>query len=192
MTKLKISLSTTSVFLGTAIVFMAMAAEKEKIESISFIPSATKLSVAECEVWKREKSFALSLAEHNAEAFSEHLYADAIFINGSEKPSRGSSEITSDWRNLISGSSTRLGWYPDVVMIGGEPNIAISRGPFWIERADPKAMPRYLVGTYQTIWAKNANGLWQVLYNGGGPSPTAATLEDVNKIKKSLPANCPS
>ena len=39
---------------------------------------------AECEVWNREKSFAVSVENHDAKAFAEHIDANAIFVNGRE------------------------------------------------------------------------------------------------------------
>ncbi len=98
-----------------------------------------------------------------------------------------------DWAPIIEGKEIHLGWYPGFVTIGGDPHVAISRGPYWIENPDPKADPatRYRVGDFQSVWVKDVDGQWRVLVDGGGPPSRPASEEEVAKLKAGLPASCP-
>jgi ketosteroid isomerase-like protein len=149
------------------------------------------MSVAECMVWDRERSFAQSVEAHDAAAFSEHIREDAVFEAGTPAPTRGRTGVVENWKDIIAGKGLVLRWYPEVVTIGGNPDIALSHGVFWLQDDSPTGKARFRTGSFNTIWQKGADGVWKVLFDFGGAPPTAATAEDVAKLKAALPASCP-
>ena len=152
---------------------------------------AARMSPAECEVWTRERSFAQTVADHDAAAFAEHLHPGAIFIGGPE-PARGKDAVIAGWAPLVKGDGVRLRWSPDQVVIGGDPDIALSMGPFWLEDPTPGANPRFRSGRFISTWRRDAQGTWHVLYDGGGGSrPEPASADDIARLVASLPATCP-
>ena len=67
-------------------------------------------------------------------------------------------------------------WRPGIVQIGGEPGIAISRGPYILQRTQAGS-EIVRVGFYQTVWLRDArDGSWHVLYDAG--ASTAQTMAD--------------
>ena len=150
-----------------------------------------RMSSAECEVWSRERSFAQSVADHDAAAFAEHLHPGAIFIGGPE-PARGKDAVIAGWTPLVKGDGARLRWYPEQVVIGGDPDIALSMGPYWLEDPTPGANPRFRTGRFISTWRRDAQGSWHVLYDGGGGSRAEpASADEIAKLVASLPATCP-
>lgn len=141
-------------------------------------PPAPSLSDAECAVWARETSFAQSIATHDKAAFAEHLHPDAVFGAKQPQPTRGRDAIAQDWAGLIAGTRLKLHWYPAMVAIGGENDIAYSSGPALYEAVDPKAQPRYRLGAFQSVWHKGADGTWRVLFDDG-IAPQPATEAEV-------------
>ena len=129
------------------------------------------MSAAECAVWDRERSFAASVAHHDAAAFAEHVHAKAVFDAGSVESTHGRDAIVASWKGIISGKSLKLGWYPNVVTIGGDGNLAVSRGPDWIEDPRPDAKQHYLIGEFNSIWIKDTDGQWRVLFDDGNAEP---------------------
>jgi ketosteroid isomerase-like protein len=153
---------------------------------------ATRMTAAECDVWARERSFAQSVEAHDATAFAEHLHPGAIFIGGPE-PARGKAAVVTDWAPLVKGEIKHLHWAPDQVVIGGDPDVALSMGPYWMEDTRPGANPRFHSGRFISTWRRDAQGTWHVLYDGGGGNRAEpASEDDVARLKASLPATCPS
>ena len=137
-------------------------------------------SAAECAVWRRELSFARSVEVHDAKAFAAHLHPGAVFNAGSRSPLRGSEAVTQAWAGIVEGKEFILRWRPGVVAIGGDPHIALSRGPSFSETpgADPKE--RYKVGFFQSVWVRDAaSGEWLVLFDrADGPPRVVATADE--------------
>jgi uncharacterized protein (TIGR02246 family) len=146
---------------------------------------------ARCAVWDRENEFARSVAEHDARAFAEHVHPAAVFVGSGASPLRGRDAIVAGWADIVRGDKMVLTWHPTSVDTIGDSGVALSRGPYWIELTKPGANPKYLVGTFQSTWVKDADGAWRVAIDGNTPPPTPATEADVKKLAASVPAHCP-
>jgi ketosteroid isomerase-like protein len=158
-------------------------------------PAAAKarpgLSAVECEVWNRERSFAASVAHHDAAAFAEHVHAQAAFDASSPEPTRGRDAIVAGWKGIIEGKQIKLGWSPVNITLGGDGNFAVSSGPDWIEDLSPNTKQRYEIGEFSSIWMRDKDGQWRVLFDAGNVPAHPASAEDVAKLVASLPKECP-
>ena len=143
------------------------------------LPLAAKrlpASADECAVWRREQAFARSVESHDARAFRSFLHAGTVFQAGTADADRGGDAVTSAWREIVDGKSIALRWRPGIVQIGGEPTIAVSRGPYILRRTQAGA-PVHRVGMYQTVWVRDGgDGVWRVLFDGS--ATTGQTVED--------------
>jgi ketosteroid isomerase-like protein len=154
-------------------------------------PPSPAMSAAECEVWERERSFARSVEDEDAAAFAAHLHPGAVFIDGGERHVRGRDAVAADWAAIVANDGIVLRWHPQYVAIGGDPGVAHSRGPYWMENPDPNAPQRYAIGRFSSVWTRS-DGEWKVLFDGGGGGrPEPATVEQVEALKASLPETCP-
>lgn len=149
------------------------------------------MSASECEVWERELGFSKTVANHDEKAFVEHLHPGAVFAAGSAAPQRGRAAVLEGWRETIEGRTFALRWHPSHVVIGGDPDIALSSGPAWIEDLDPDTKQRWTITRYTSTWVRDTDGRWRVLFDGAGAPPKPATAEDVAKLVASLPSTCP-
>jgi len=137
-------------------------------------PAKPKLSAAECEVWARELGFARSVAQHDAAAFAGFIAEGAVFGAKRPNPRRGRDAVVAAWSGIVAGKELRLSWYPAMVAIGGEPDIASSSGPALYEDLAPDAKQRFLIGAFQSIWHRDADGTWRVLFDDGiEPQPAS-------------------
>ncbi|HJR72863.1 MAG TPA: DUF4440 domain-containing protein [Luteimonas sp.] len=152
--------------------------------------SAPRLSAAECEVWARELSFARSVADHDPVAFAAHLHPGAVFGAKSPQPQRGRDDIARAWQGIVEGKRVKLSWYPTMVAIGGEGDIAYSSGPALYESLVPDAKQRYSIGGFQSIWHKDADGVWRVLFDDG-VQPVPASDAQVEGFRKGRLEVCP-
>ena len=142
------------------------------------LPLASKrvpASADECAVWRREQSFARTVERHDAGAFAEHLHPGTIFDAGRAEADRGRDAVAASWAPIVAGTTIALRWRPGIVQIGGEPGVAVSRGPFILQRKQGGA-DVFRVGFYQTVWLRDArDGVWRVLYDGS--ASTAQAME---------------
>lgn len=140
------------------------------------LPMAAKrvpASADECAVWRRELAFARSVESHDARAFESFLHAGAVFDAGSVDADRGRDAVMKSWGEIVDGKTIALRWRPGVVQIGGEPGIAVSRGPYILHRMQAGAAV-YRVGMYQTIWVRDArDGAWRILFDGSATTGQA-------------------
>ncbi|HEY9067396.1 MAG TPA: hypothetical protein VIO33_20605 [Burkholderiaceae bacterium] len=136
-------------------------------------------SAAECVVWRRELSFARSVEAHDAQAFAAHLHPGAVFNAGSRRPLRGADSVSKAWAGIVEGKAFVLRWRPGVVHIGGDPNIALSRGPFFSDNPGAAdARERYKVGFFHSVWVRDAAGDWRILFDGPDGVPQSAANAD--------------
>lgn len=158
-------------------------------------PPAIAMTAAECEVWNRERSFARSIERGDGTAFAEHVQPGAVFQAGTPAPQRGRDAVVAAWRPMITGEFP-LRWHPGIVSIGGDPDIALSTGPAWVEvkpseDADPKTAPRYRLGSFVSTWVRDADGAWRVLFDRSAQPMRDASADEVDKLRSALPKDCP-
>lgn len=138
-----------------------------------------QLTADECAVWQRELSFARSVAERDAAGFASHLGENAAFGASTREPIRGREAIARQWAGIVEGKRTVLRWYPTRVTISpGAPDTAWSSGPSLFEVLDPKAKDRFHIGAFHSVWHRDADGVWRVLFDDG-VQPRPATAEEV-------------
>jgi len=153
-------------------------------------PQPEPLNAAECEVWLRELAFARSVAEQDGSAFAEHLHPQAAFNAGATRPLRGRDAIVAAWTPIIEGKRLRLAWYPTRVTIGGVADVAWSSGPALFESLEPGAEQRFSLGTFHSVWHRDGNGVWRVLFDeGAGRAP--ASPEQVAAFHAGRRQSCP-
>ncbi len=143
-----------------------------------------------CTVWDRENAFARSVQVHDTAAFAEHVLPGAVFVDDG-KLLRGRDAIVAAWGPILRGEGMVFRWAPSQVAVTGDPHVALTRGPFWIERTSPGAPHRFITGTFQSVWVKDVDGAWRVAVDGSGGDPVAASEEDIAKLLAALPARCP-
>lgn len=135
------------------------------------------MSAAECAVWTREHDFAKSVDDHDARAFASFLHQGAVFNVASSSPVRGRDAVVAAWADIVSGAYV-LQWRPRFVSIGGDPNVAASRGPYVTKTSDGK----YLTGTFSSVWVRsNAHAPWLILFDGAAGAPTPVPDEAAAK-----------
>jgi ketosteroid isomerase-like protein len=133
--------------------------------------SPAPADAARCEVWKRELSFARSVADHDPVAFAAHLAENAA-VGVSRVPTIGREAVTREWQGIIDGSALKLEWYPTVVTVGGDGRTAYSSGPALYQ--DPKT-GAYRHGRFGSVWQLGDDGTWRMIFDDGiRPEPADA------------------
>lgn len=148
-------------------------------------------SPAECEVWARESSFAKSVADHDAEAFAEHVHPGAVFGAGGDRQRRGREAVVRAWASIVEGKQLTIEWYPTRTTIGGEGDIAWSQGPALIVVDPGTERTEYRLGGFHSVWHHGGDGVWRVLFDDGIESVTA-TPEQIRAFREGRREACPA
>jgi ketosteroid isomerase-like protein len=164
----------TALVATTALAMPASAADTPAGDATA-LPLAVRrvpASSDECAVWRRERAFAQSVETHDARAFASFLHAGTVFNAGGAEADRGRETVAQNWAEIVEGKTLVLRWRPGIVHIGGDPAIALSRGPFILQTTRDGA-PAFSVGLYQTVWVRDpGDANWRVLFDAGASTPT--------------------
>ncbi len=110
---------------------------------------------------RAETAFAKTMADRDLAAFTKFLAADAIFMaNG--VPARGPQAIVARWKRFYEGKEAPFSWAPEFVEVLDSGTLATSSGPV----RDPSGKR---VGTFNSVWRREANGEWKIVLDGGCP-----------------------
>jgi ketosteroid isomerase-like protein len=145
------------------------ASAQDAVIDVKPLPLAAKrlaASVDECVVWRREQAFARSVESHDVRAFESFLHAATVFNVATAEASRGREAVMQGWGEIVEGKTIALRWRPGMVTIGGEPTIAVSRGPYILQVMQAGG-PVFRIGMFQTVWVRDAkDGVWRILFDG--------------------------
>jgi hypothetical protein len=133
------------------------------------LPLAAKrlpASPDECAVWRREQGFARSVERHDAAAFESFLHAGAVFDVATPGAERGREAVVKSWAAIVEGKAIALRWRAGMVTIGGEPTIAVSRGPYILQTVKD-GVAGWRVGMFQSVWVRDPkDAVWRILFDG--------------------------
>jgi ketosteroid isomerase-like protein len=110
------------------------------------------------EVRKREIAFAATMADRDLDAFGEFVSVEAIFFG--QEPLRGRDNVVKAWAAYFEGPDAPFSWEPDMVQVIESGTLALSSGPV-------RSPSGEVVGRFNSIWRKEADGQWRVLFDKG-------------------------
>lgn len=145
---------------------------------------------AACAVWQRELSFAQSVQRHDVLAFAAHVAPAAVFDANTGTPTRGREAVRRQWAPIIAGKSLRLNWYPRHVVVSGNLDLAFSSGPYLLQIRAPATSPRFMVGTFGTVWRRGGDGAWRVVFDSGDAGRPASAA-DIATFQAGRQTQCP-
>jgi ketosteroid isomerase-like protein len=127
-----------------------------------FLPLSTahgQMNGVATEVEAREVAFAKTMADRSLDAFASFISPEAIFFNGNV-PLKGRDAIVRAWAAFFEGPTAPFSWHPDVVEVLESGTLALSSGPVRAPSGDE-------VGRFNSIWRKDADGEWRVVFDKG-------------------------
>jgi ketosteroid isomerase-like protein len=113
------------------------------------------------QVFVAESSFAATMAARDSVAFARFIAPDAIFF-GEKAALRGKAAVVERWSRFFSGPAAPFSWRPEKVEVLDSGTLALSTGPVHDAEGKP-------VGTFNSIWRREADGGWRVVFDKGCP-----------------------
>ena len=108
-----------------------------------------------------EIAFAKTLADRDVKTFLRMIAPDVIWL--ADKPLRGPAEVLKSWQKFFDAPKPPFSWAPEIVEVQEGGTLALSTGPVF----SPEGKR---VATYTSIWRREANGEWQIIFDRGCPA----------------------
>jgi ketosteroid isomerase-like protein len=143
---------------------------------LSLLLAANAFATPEEEVRAAELAFSKAFVARDADRFFAMVAEDAVF-NGRGPSLHGRKAIVEGWGPLLTSPKPAMTWGPDRVVVNGDGTIGLSFGPIYDYET------RRNVGYYSSIWQKQKDGSWKVLFDGPGAAP-AALAENALKAEE--------
>jgi pimeloyl-ACP methyl ester carboxylesterase/ketosteroid isomerase-like protein len=124
------------------------------------------------EVRQSEIAFAKAFADHDLAKFGELLAEDATFFNGLGAL-RGKKAIVDGWSRMVNAPEAPMSWGPERVAVTAAGDIGFSTGPVYTAAGK-------LTAYYTSMWRKQQDGKWKVIFDGPG-SPVTWETEKVEE-----------
>ncbi len=119
-------------------------------------------------VRRTELAFAQTVKDRDLEAFAQYVAEDAIFA--SDGVLRGREAIRNGWAPLFEEGAPLLEWAPKTVAVQDSGKLAISTGPYSMTRTAADGTVTRRCGTFMSIWQKQPDGSWKIIFDGGSPA----------------------
>ena len=108
-----------------------------------------------------EMAFARSMAARDPSAFARLISDEAVFFNN-QGVLRGKAAVAADWKRYFDGATAPFSWAPESVEVIESGTLAHTSGPV----RDPAGRQ---IGTFNSIWRREADGRWRVVFDKGCP-----------------------
>jgi ketosteroid isomerase-like protein len=139
-------------------------------------PAAGRAALVE-QVRAAEVAFARSVAEKDRAAFAAAIDPDAVFVGGGGA-TVGRERIVAEWGAFFAPDAPEFRWRPELVELSGDGQLALTRGPWTMKGTGPDGSPFERSGTFNSVWRRQADGGWRVVFDAGcdpcTPAPPAA------------------
>jgi ketosteroid isomerase-like protein len=123
----------------------------------------------------REVGFSQSVEMKDIAAFQSFIDADARFVGGTV--TRGVADITTAWGVFFSDDAPKMKWRPQIIEVLDDARLALSRGPYRMIVQGPDGTTTERWGTFNSVWRKQDDGSWKVVFDAGNESDEAPTEE---------------
>lgn len=118
------------------------------------------------DVANAERAFAKAFAGRDAAKFFAMVAADATFLGGA-RTLRGKKAVVDGWTHLLQAPQAPFEWGPERVEVTADGKIGLSTGPIYDSRGAH-------IGDYSSIWQKQPDGTWKIIFDGPGSAPAEA------------------
>lgn len=117
-----------------------------------------------------EEAFATSMAERDHDAFVSFLAAEAVFF-GRRGEIRGREAVAAAWKPLFEGVDAPFSWRPESATVLESGTLGLTSGPVL-------APDGTRIGTFNSVWRREPDGSWKVVFDRGCPDCECPTGDD--------------
>ncbi|HUQ52172.1 MAG TPA: nuclear transport factor 2 family protein [Gammaproteobacteria bacterium] len=125
------------------------------------IQAQSLVETRRAEVFAAERAFARSMADRDFAAFGRYIAEDSVFFSGTTTL-RGRAAVLAGWEPLFAERAAPFSWEPDQVEVLESGELALSTGLV----KNPEGV---VSARFNSIWRRQPDGRWLVVFDKGGP-----------------------
>ena len=125
-------------------------------------------------IMKADADFAQSVAQRNRERFLTFLADVTTFDGGSPDELRGPDAVLKGWSDFFDAKGPTLAWTPTHGEVIGAGDVGFTTGTALLKGTRPDGTPVERRSEYLTIWKKQKDGSWKVIFDTGSTLPVSA------------------
>jgi ketosteroid isomerase-like protein len=129
------------------------------------------LKAAADQIVKSDAAFAQSVAEKNREKFLSFVADVTTFNGGSANELRGRDAVMKAWADFFAPDGPTLTWTPLKGEVIGAGDLGYTTGRSVYRQKDATGKVTARNGQYLTVWRKQADGSWKVVFDTGSTLP---------------------
>jgi ketosteroid isomerase-like protein len=126
-------------------------------------------------IMQADAAFAAAVAAHDRARFLTFIADVTTFNGGTANEIRGRDAVMKSWSDFFDPDGPTLTWAPTSAAVIGAGDLGYSTGSSVLKGKDAKGALVERRGEYLTVWRKQADGAWRVVFDTGSTLP-AATL----------------
>lgn len=135
------------------------------IVSLFLLLSSQILAEPVDDVRCREIGFSLAAEARDAGRFASFIDPDARFVGNFVL--HGPEAIVEAWQVFLSADGPSIKWRPQFVEVLEDGTLALTRGPYRVISTDESGNRKESWGTFNSVWRKQADGEWKVVFDAG-------------------------
>ncbi len=135
---------------------------------------------------KADRDFAQAVAKNGVDGWMSFMAENAVILR--RQPFVGLEAIRSAMQKAFSDSSVTLTWVPTRGQIFKSGTMGYTVGRYQVVHRTDQGQSVTSKGTYLTVWQKQADGTWKVVWDGGSPDPAPTAKPRPSAAKKSSTA----
>ena len=121
------------------------------------------------EVRQAEIAFAKAFADRDQAKFFSFVLDDSSFLSAT-RTLGGKQAVVDRWSRFFSGPEAPFSWGPERVAVNAAGTIGLSTGPVYDAKGNH-------AGNYSSVWVKQPNGQWKILFDGPGSTPACLAAD---------------
>jgi ketosteroid isomerase-like protein len=128
-------------------------------------PDPNRAAVAA--IMKADADFNQAVADRDLKRFLSFVHESATFNGGTPDEIHGRDGVAKDWAQYFQASGPRLTWKPTKGEILGQGDLGYTVGSWELRGLPAGGQPAVTRGNYLTVWRKQADGAWRVVFDTG-------------------------
>ena len=123
------------------------------------------------QIMKADADFAQSVAAKDRTRFLSFLADVTTFNGGSPSEVRGPDAVMKEWNDFFTADGPTLSWTPTKGEVVGAGDLGYTTGRSLLRGKTPDGKMVERRGEYLTVWRKQKDGSWKVIFDTGSTLP---------------------
>lgn len=128
---------------------------------------ARKASALAEAITKADEQFCQAVADRNVDRFVAFIDENATFNSGGDVVERGRTAVQQAWAPYFKPGGPTLMWKPDKAEVLPQGEVGYTVGHWERRVTDATGQTSVTHGNYLTVWRKQADGSWKVVFDAG-------------------------